>query len=258
VKPQSLSSLQIREVFHLEFLRYLSRKLKPDQYALKGGANLRFYFKSPRYSEDMDLDAQGLPLHKLRDTVMAILRSSSFLEGLIPFGIKGPGIPDMAKAKQTETTQRFKVHLQTAGGLDLYTKIEFSRRGFNTGAVTEPISDAVLRFYRQPPLLCSHYTAETAWVQKIEALAGRAVTQARDVFDLFLLGTQMNPSRDLVRGVAAGTVEKASHHALSVEFDQFRGAVLAYFSEEERMPYENSEVWDDIRLSVSKSLEALL
>jgi len=43
--------LQLRELFHLEFLRRLALKLKPGQYILKGGVNMRFFFGSPRYSE---------------------------------------------------------------------------------------------------------------------------------------------------------------------------------------------------------------
>jgi len=33
------NSLQLREVFHLEFLRWLGRKMKVKHYAVKGGAN---------------------------------------------------------------------------------------------------------------------------------------------------------------------------------------------------------------------------
>ena len=40
--------LKMREVFHLEFLRYFARKLEADHYVLKGGVNLRFFFKSIR------------------------------------------------------------------------------------------------------------------------------------------------------------------------------------------------------------------
>ena len=54
------TSLQVREVFHLEFLRWFSRKMEADSYCLKGGVNLRLFLKSIRYSEDMDIDIAGL------------------------------------------------------------------------------------------------------------------------------------------------------------------------------------------------------
>lgn len=34
------SPLQVREIFHIEFLRWLGRTVKPENYAVKGGVNL--------------------------------------------------------------------------------------------------------------------------------------------------------------------------------------------------------------------------
>lgn len=54
------NSLQLRELFHIEFLRWLGREMKTEYCALKGGTNLRLFFGSFRYSEDMDLDIRGI------------------------------------------------------------------------------------------------------------------------------------------------------------------------------------------------------
>src|SRR3989338_1383646 len=107
------SPLQIREVFHLEFLRWFGRKLEADRYVLKGGVNLRLFFKSIRYSEDMDIDLTGVRVDKIKKTVMEILEARGFADSLKSFGIDKIAAPDLAKAKQTETTQRFKIHLLT-------------------------------------------------------------------------------------------------------------------------------------------------
>jgi len=56
------ANLALRELFHLVFLRDLARSVKPSSFVLKGGANLRFFFGSPRYSEDMDIDAREIPV----------------------------------------------------------------------------------------------------------------------------------------------------------------------------------------------------
>ena len=138
------NQLQLREFFHIEFLRWMSRKIKADNYALKGGANLRLFFNSIRYSEDMDLDIRGIIVGNLKALVMKILQSPSFNDTLRPFGIERIIPPDISKAKQTETTQRFKIHLITSSGEDLFTKIEFSRRGFKGKAVVQPVSDNIL------------------------------------------------------------------------------------------------------------------
>src|SRR3989338_2433250 len=108
--------LQIREVFHLEFLRWFARKLEADYYVLKGGVNLKLFSKSIRYSEDMDIDVKGVRVERVQKTVMEILSARGFLDSLKSFGIERIIPPDITKAKQTETTQRFKIHLITAGG----------------------------------------------------------------------------------------------------------------------------------------------
>src|SRR3989338_8394394 len=190
MEKEIYTSLQIREVFHLEFLRWFGRKLASDNYCLKGGVNLRFFFKSIRYSEDMDIDIIGARVDKVKKTVMDILSVRGFSDSLKSFGIEKVVPPDITKAKQTETTQRFKIHLLTSAGEDLFTKIEFSRRGMKGAAVIEPVSALILRAYKMAPLLVPHYDADSAVIQKIHALAQRSVLQARDIFDLFLLSSQ--------------------------------------------------------------------
>ena len=122
------NQLQLRELFHIEFLRWFTRKVKPEMYALKGGSNLRFFYNSFRYSEDMDIDVKGIEVEALKDMVMKILSNASFQEIFKTFGVAKVVVPNMIKAKQTQTTQRFKVHLVTFSGEDLFTKIEFFQR----------------------------------------------------------------------------------------------------------------------------------
>ena len=61
-----LNIRQLTEYFHLIFLDYLGRKIDKRLYTLKGGCNLRFYFKSFRYSEDIDFDVQIINSATLR------------------------------------------------------------------------------------------------------------------------------------------------------------------------------------------------
>ena len=253
MEKESYNQLQVREVFHLEFLRCLCRKIKPENYALKGGVNLRFFFKSFRYSEDMDLDASGIRMDALKETVMKILEAPSFQESLKTFGIEKIMPPEISKAKQTETTQRFKIHLLTVSGEDLFTKVEFSRRGFKGDIAVQPVLDTILRAYKLPPLLCPHYTAETAVLHKIEALAMRSAIQARDVFDLYILIPQANKiiSRDISRVL----LEKARENALEISFEQFRDTVLSYLAPQDRDFYDKASVWDEIKLKVSEFIE---
>jgi hypothetical protein len=254
----SYSPLQLRELFHLEMLRRLALKLKPGHYALKGGVNMRFFFGSPRYSEDMDLDVQVVAGHVLSDAVMAIITSPSLREALSSFGIKSIIAPDIAKAKQTDTTQRFKIHLTTSSGEDLFTKIEFSRRGIKDGVKVETVRAEILRVMRLPPLMCPHYGAEAAMIQKIDAIAGRASTQARDIFDLYLLTTQATLLKGFAGQGKTDLFNRAIKNIYTVEFSQFKDTVIPYFPEDYRDSYDDTGKWDEIRLSVSRCIEELL
>ncbi|MBU1850854.1 MAG: nucleotidyl transferase AbiEii/AbiGii toxin family protein [Candidatus Omnitrophica bacterium] len=248
------SYLQLREVFHLEFLRWFGRKVKADNYAVKGGVNLRFFFKSFRYSEDMDMDACGIEVALLRETVMNILSASAFKDNLKPFGIMDIVPPDVSKAKQTETTQRFKIHLISRSGEDLFTKIEFSRRGFSGKVTVSAVDDAVTRTYRSAPLIVPHYDAASAIAQKIRALAGRPAAQARDIFDLYLLSSQHDASAR-VGDVSPGAVSKAYERIFEVEFGQFRDTVAAYLAAEDRDVYDSVRAWEEVRLKTAHFIE---
>lgn len=259
MKQNIYTSLQLRELFHLEFLRRFCRKVKAAHYALKGGVNMRFFFQSFRYSEDMDLDIRNIEAGTLKGIVMELLQSDAFQAGLRPFGIEKIVPPDVTKAKQTQTTQRFKVHLITAAGEDLYTKIECSRRGFKGNTVVENVSDRILRGYKLIPLLVSHYDALSMVGQKIDALALRNITQVRDIFDLYILSTQVDWSEVGKRLTPSNNknLEKSCQNLFDVGYLQFRDSVVIYMSEDDQQIYGSENSWDEIRLRVSHYLEEL-
>lgn len=248
------TDLQKLEAFHLVFLRELGRSLPLSSYVLKGGSNLRFFFGSIRYSDDMDLDAGGLPVHALQERVMAILGSGRLLDTLRTYGIARLEPPNIAHAKHTETVQRFKVHLLTEASEDLHTKVEFSRRGFDSPIRPEAVSADVLAAYHMPPLIVPHYTAAAAARQKIRALLGRAEPQARDVFDLYVLCSQAEVE-GAFRQIARRDVAAARDRIYSIEYPQYRDTVVAYLLPEDQARYGSSEVWDEIRLAAVSLLE---
>lgn len=249
--------LQMREVFHLEFLRWFGRKMKADCYALKGGINLRLFFQSTRYSEDMDIDSQRVSVEKVKKTAMEILSSKGFSDSLRSFGVEKIVLPDITKAKQTKTTQRFKIHLLTQAGEDFFTKIEFSRRGFQGAPTVESVPAQILRVYKMTPLLVPHYGAGSAVGQKIHALAQRSVLQARDVFDLFLLSSQYPASKERRPQVHKSIIEKAHDNIFLVEFAQFRDTVVAYLESQDQRTYSSATVWDEMKLKTARFLEEL-
>ncbi len=252
------SELQIREVFHLEFLRYFGRKVKPGCYALKGGVNLRLFFNSIRYSEDMDLDVEKVEVNWLKDYVMGILQRPAFQDNLKPFGIKQIILPAIERAKQTQTTQRFKIHLITYADVDLFTKVEFSRRGITGEVIVQAPLDSILRAYKIAPVLVSHYNIYPAVMQKIKALAGRSIIQARDIFDLYLLNSQFVPKGEKkAMPVGKEVFLKAYEHVFQVKFEVFRDTVVVYLSAEDRMTYDNPSAWEQIQLKTAGFIEQL-
>jgi len=253
------NSLQQREVFHLEFLRWFGRKADPKHYALKGGVNMRFFFGSIRYSEDMDLDVSEIRVDTLQDIVLKILLAQTFNDSLIPYGIESILIPDMTKAKQTETTQRFKIHLITFAGEDLFTKIEFSRRDMSEGIVVQSILDSVLRTYKLVPLITPHYDASSTTIQKIIAVASRSVIQARDIFDLYVLSSQYGrPEIYKSKILKKDKLDKAYENLFSVTFEQFRDSVVLFLPYEEQTIYGTTLFWDEIKLKVANLIEDLM
>src|SRR5437016_10033580 len=109
--------IQVVEHFHLLFLAQLGARLDKKLYALKGGSNLRFFWKSIRYSEDLDFDIHTIARITLQKKVNGILKDSGFARVLTAYGL---GIAQFSEPKQTDTTQRWKVKIQTtASGLRL-------------------------------------------------------------------------------------------------------------------------------------------
>ena len=238
------------EQFHLLFLDQLGRKLDKRHYALKGGCNLRFYLKSIRYSEDIDIDVQLTSVDKLQDCVDQIIKGATFAKILQSRGLT---ISFCSSLKQTATTRRWKLALTLKGSeLPLHTKIEFSRRGMSEPVVFEPVDGLIMRDYQLTPILASHYPADVAFRQKVDALIHRSQTQARDIYDLDHL---------LRCGVSTqGMVlpkqwREAQQNAMSVSFDDFKSQVLSFLSPEYQAQYAVPEVWDEMVIRVVDALK---
>ena len=247
-----LNPKQSVEVYHLILLSHLSRKMDKQKWALKGGCNLRFFFRSPRYSDDMDLDVQGIPVDVLREKVNSILLGKS-LKTILE--VRGISIEHVTEHKQTETTQRWKFGLTVPGTEQpVPTKIEFSRRGLEAGSVFEPVSHEIVRLYELPPLMVNHYPAPIVWRQKISAILSRATSQARDVFDLhLLLETGMKADARLTEDKKPDLAQ-IEENILTVDFGQFKSQVISYLEADLQDHYDSEEAWDVMRWRVIEAL----
>lgn len=247
---RQLRYVQRIELFHLAFLEVLAKRLDPSRYILKGGANLRYFFDSVRYSEDIDIDlTRPLPTD-LEAKVDGILASRS-LALLLRLGELE--VAEWSKPKQTASTRRWKLALAAPGGVVVRTKIEFSgREREGDGYRLDRLPPAVVAPYALPAPSVQHYGAEVATDQKIKALVGRTETQARDVFDLDLLLRR----RPLPRGeIEAGTLTAAAERAFELPFDAYRDHVLAFLEPDVAELYEGPEAWERMQMFVAAALE---
>lgn len=245
---------QTVEIFHLLFLRAFGARVDKSLFALKGGCNLRFFLKSIRYSEDMDLDIQTMATGTLQSNVNRLLESAAFLQSL---GAQGIEIIRTTQPKQTGTTQRWKLTLQiTESGATIPTKIEFSRRGLDDGKALDVVDAEIVRTYRLYPVIVPHYSVQAAFAQKVSALALREQVQSRDVFDLKLLLEAGGGKKPLPAQTAAH-LPAAINNAMAVGYDAFAGQVLAYLEPEYQEHYADRRIWNELQDQVVGGLEAL-
>ena len=122
-------------------------------------------------------------------------------------------------------------------------------------SVVEPVPAQILRSYKMAPLLVSHYDTASAIQQKIQALAQRSILQARDIFDLFVLSSQYEESRQKDCQVGKAIVKTADDNIFMVEFPQFRDTVVAYLGVEDQKAYSSPAAWDEIKLKTAHFLE---
>lgn len=249
-----LSDRQAIEVFHLIFVAHLGRRVDKALFAIKGGCNLRFFCQSIRYSEDIDFDIRTMAVATLANNVDTILASQAFRQTLFAKQIE---IDHVTSAKQTETTQRWKMGLRVAGNASIPTKIEFSRRhGLDEGYLLEPVDAELIRSYDLLPVLTQHYSREAAFRQKIGALSSRQVTQARDIFDLKLL-LDGGAGKEPLSADVAKEVPRAIENAITVGFDEFSGQVLAFLAADYQEYYGTRKAWDALQQEVVDALEKL-
>lgn len=238
------------ELFHLLFLRQLEGKLDKKLYALKGGCNLRFYYKSIRYSEDIDFDVATISKTTLGNKVNKILGDIGFKKILQNKRIE---IIQSNPAKQTETTQRWKILLRMEDStVSIPTKIEFSRRKMDNGVAYDAIDSDVINQYNLYPILCNHYERDAAFSQKISALINRTETQARDIFDLkWLLDQKANAK---LTPFSQEEINTAIENIHGINHTDFKGQVIAYLMEEYQRFYDSPKKWDEIRTQVITAL----
>lgn len=261
---RQLNHIEAREAFHTLLLQRLRDTLPKGTWRLKGGVNLRLFFGSVRYSEDMDFDANSRARDALKREMRKILKDRPFLARLARLGIRDVRQEGRAIHKDTETTLRFKMQLVVQGGISLPTKLETSFRPGCTDdiEIEEPADPAVVGRYLEPaelPLLVPHYPLLPTVRQKLAALALRNQVQARDVFDLFAITKGSTTGVDLPllrKNLADATLLEARTRALDLPYEAYEGKVLEFLDETVRQAWANR--WVEQQIFVADLAEEIM
>ncbi len=252
---QAPSARQVVELFHLVFVRALFADVTDKRLlAIKGGINLRLFFQSVRYSEDLDLDVIAMSKATLEKRVDRLLAAPSVVS---PLRSRGLIIKDVSKPKQTETVQRWKCSVAIRdSSIEERTKIEFSRRQVVEIGQFDPVDAEIANAYAIPAFLATHYNCRDAVRQKIHALEGRSQTQPRDVFDLHLLFARPDAPVTL-DDEAKRWAEKAAENAAGLTYDEYRSLVVAYLDPAHEATYSSRAAWQAMQSDVVERILGL-
>ncbi|MGH7611506.1 MAG: nucleotidyl transferase AbiEii/AbiGii toxin family protein [Candidatus Dormibacteria bacterium] len=244
---------QLIEEFHLTFLLVLATSFRRGHHVLKGGANLRYFYASFRYSQDLDLDYLGDQPWRLEAVVDTILSGRQLSALLSQSGISAA---TARKTKQTDTTRRWKLELRSVGGAAVPTKIEISARGNQYEHEYKSIPESVIQPYGLRPFSTEAYTLPAMIQLKVAALAERSQTRARDVFDLDLLLRLRAKTREPVT-IRPLEATQAAARARELTDRTFEGEVVPFLELDVAGLYAADDTWRTMRASVAKGLEAI-
>lgn len=252
-----MDPLELAEAFHLAFLSILAGSADPRTFALKGGGNIRFYFGSLRFSEDIDLDTFVEDPRIFSQKVERAFNSPSLAKLL---GALGISVSHLNPKDRTATKEKWVIGLDHADvGATAFTRVEISHRayGLEEYVVIEPVPGTVIAPY--PPLVAptiGHYQSPAAISQKTDALRDRRHTQPRDVFDLDHIFRKYPD--DASPGLISNTnIDLAIARIFELEFGQYRSKVVTFLDASVRTALDNPAAWEAMQLRVATRLERL-
>src|SRR5439155_5391621 len=220
---------KIIERFHLAFIEVAAVRLQIADFVLKGDANVRFFFRSPRRSRDIDFNYLGMRAESFAGRVDEVLKSRALAELLRQHEIT---LVNPRRHKQTETTRRWKLSVRTSAIESADSKIEFSAREEPLDDFElHPIDPEVARRLGGRSVPINRYGAVAMVTQKVNALRQRSETQPRDIFDLDLL-FRTHPDALAQAPVEQRSLEEAIERARTLTYQEYVTTVAHYLEEE--------------------------
>jgi hypothetical protein len=241
------------EQFQLAFVEVAAVRLPIADFVVKGGANMRFYFRSPRRSRDIDFNYVGRRFENFAGRVDEVLESRALGELLRQHEVT---LVNPRRHKQTETTRAWKLSLLTDSAEDADSKIEFSAREESVDDFElRPVDPEFARRLGGRSVPINRYGPIAMVTQKVDALRHRSETQPRDVFDLDLL-FRTNLDALGQAPLEQRALEEAIERARALTYQEYRTTVVEYLEEEIVDVLGTESAWNDMLRHVVERLEA--
>lgn len=237
------------ELFHLAFMQVVAARLRAQDYALKGGGNLRFFLRSGRRSADLDLDYLGGNFTKFGESVDTLLAGETIPRLL---RMRDITMSNVRLRKNSDTTKRWMLKLTRPGMPEATTKVEFSDGGEGATPVLGQVDADLARQLGGVAVRLNHYPAPVAIAQKVGALCDRSQTEPRDVFDLDHLFRHYPDA--LVTVALDRRSRQAASIAENITYERYHELVEPYLDETIVDLYSGQEAWMDMRIRVIAAL----
>lgn len=249
-----IASNIVRETFQLLFLHALSQRWgqNPRPWAVKGGCALRFFFGSPRYSVDLDIDVHEFSESALKSALEPATTSTDRVLKQRRIG----SIESHTLAKAGQNVLRIKFTLKTTEGESVPTKIEFSRRTMPLlrFAVTKAPAPNVRESAALPAFLLPTYPRDAMVALKTAALTDRNRNAIRDIFDLALFLPCPPPAKEMAMlYIEPDTLPAAARWIQGKDNDyaEYLDKIEPYMGGEENL---NEASWNELRMNVAAAL----
>lgn len=249
---------QIVEGFHLALLTVLGDRGGRDAFVLKGGASLRFFLKSIRYSDDVDIDVPTMDQWRFTDRIKAAVEGETLVRLL---ALLGTTMSQGYRKDASATKEDWSFELvHTDVPLPVRTRLEVSYRGYDYPADSwfpdKPANEVMAPYARalRAPVI-TRYRIPVAMSQKVRALYGRKETQPRDVFDLdFLFGGWPDRPTDLEEAEIGTAIDRV----FEIGYGEYVSKVVTMLDPALASLYEAEETWGDMQQRVIDALAGML
>jgi len=248
--------LELREFFLLVFLRHLSQRFAGRKWAVRGSACLRFFHRSPRIPEEIEIDMDSrMSQAAIKESVETVLENKVFAAVLATKGIKSV---KASPAKKTALAIVWKVVITSSAGRRINTVIEVGTRKKAPSYSTGTPATTVLERHSFQPFSAQFYGADEMAAQAITALVAAKRNASRYLFDLDRLFNSARVKPEAAAKLAVvKDIRPASSRVGTFSYADFR-KVLPFLDGDLLRLYTDPRTFGEIKSRVGKAISRMV